>query len=106
LRTRLKTSPAATSPASLRCAIVFQILLTDDEALSKFLTNENCQYVISMKSKHFISSTHSFFSLRGSLFPAHMTSSARNSFRLAHWLFCSQADNKPMLSNVFSCSKH
>jgi len=59
LRTRLKTLPAATSPASLRCAIVSQILLMDDEALSRFLTNENCQYVISMKSERFICSTHS-----------------------------------------------
>ena len=28
--------------------------------LDKFMTNENCQYVISMKSEHFISSRHSF----------------------------------------------
>jgi len=60
IRTRQKTSPAATSPASLLSAIVYQILQMDDEALTKFLTNENCQYVISMKSEHFISSTHSF----------------------------------------------
>jgi hypothetical protein len=71
-----------------------------DEALSKFPTNENCQYVICMKSEHFICSFH------GSLFTAHMTSNAWDSFRLACWLSCPQADHKTPLNKVFSSSNH